>query len=92
MITATIIFFGLLIILGLLLGIISDNPKDWAVLTFWAIILVIIFTVLEIIDINKPTTNKSSKTKITPELKIETKVINNEIVSVDTTYIYTFPN
>lgn len=92
MITALIIFFGLLVILGLLIGVISDEPKDWIVLTFWAGTIVIIFTVMLVVNVNKTTINKSYRTKVIPELKIETKVINNEIVSVDTTYIYTFPN
>jgi len=92
MLTALIIFFGLLVILGLLIGVISDEPKDWGILTYWTVAIVIIFTVMLVINANKATINKSYKTKVIPELKIETKVINSKIVSVDTTYIYTFPN
>ena len=92
MITAIIIFFGLLVILGLLIGVISDEPKDWVFLTFYTGVIVIVFTVILVVDVNKTTVNKSSKTKVIPELKIETKVIDSKIVSVDTTYIYTFSN
>ena len=92
MMTAIIIFLGLLVILGLLIGVISDEPKDWVFLTFWAGTTVILFTVMVVVNANKTTVNKSSKTKVIPELKIETKVIDSKIVSVDTTYIYTFSN
>ena len=92
MLTALIIFFGLLVILGLLIGVISDEPKDWVFLTFYTGVIVIVFTVILVVDVNKTTVNKSSKTKVIPELKIETKVIDSKIVSVDTTYIYTFSN
>ena len=92
MITAIIIFSGLLVILGLLIGVISDEPKDWVFLTFYIGVIVIVFTAILVVDVNKTTVNKSSKTKVIPELKIETKVINSKIVSVDTTYIYTFSN
>jgi len=92
MITAIIIFIGAFIIFGLIVGLTTDKSDDLGFIPFLGILTVIVFTIGVVVDINDPTTNKSSKTKITPELKIETKVINNEIVSVDTTYIYTFPN
>ena len=92
MIIAIIIFIGAFIIFGLIVGLTTDKSDDLGFIPFLGILTVIVFTIGVVVDINDPTTNKSSKTKITPELKIETKVINNEIVSVDTTYIYTFSN
>ena len=91
MITVTILFLALIIIAGLGIALWTDK-NDLGLLYIWGIIIVIIVSTLTIIDVNSTTNIEKSKQLVIPEVKIETKVIDNKVISSDTTYIYTFKN
>lgn len=91
MLTTFVIFLTIIVLLGLIIGLINDE-NDLTFLFIWEIIIVITVSVITIIDVNSSTNIEKSSKPIIPELKIETKIVNNEIVSIDTTYTYVFEN
>ena len=91
MLTTFILFLTIIILLGLGIALWTDE-NDLGLLYIWGIIIVIIVSTLAIIDVNSTTNIEKSKQLIIPEIKIETKIIDNKVISSDTTYIYTFKN
>lgn len=91
MLTTFVIFLTIIVLLGLIIGLITDE-NELSLLFIWGMILVITTSIIICIDINESTNIEKSSKLIIPELKIETKIIDNEIISSDTIYIYVFKN
>ena len=91
MLTAIITLIFVVILLALTIGLVTGDD-DFAFLFIWSIIVVGILYIISIFIVNQTYSEYNSKIKITPEIKVETTVIDNKVSKSDTTYIYRFKN
>jgi hypothetical protein len=89
MLTTLIILLGLIVICAIIAGIAEANPDYFSALYVIAIIIVLTFTLILVIEVNEDQKVIERKEIVKPQIKIET-IQSDSIIKSDTTYIYTF--